>query len=161
MALTLSYLVTVRLDDPVAEHRVAAAIAFAVMSAQGFELSDRSAAETCVAIGLPPAAGCVIIASIEQERVMPRAPLVREPARIKISPADWLDGIVLGPGDVPVAGAYVRLADAATVTGPDGRFRFRVPAETTVEVTARARDVGASVQAKPGIPARISLPLEA
>lgn len=163
-SVALDYLVAVRFADPLAEHRSLAEIAFAAMETAGYEIvADRSAADACAAIGLRPSAGIVLRAQARLSRELPRAPLVREPAITRLVPLGHVEGVVVGPGNIPIAGAFITLeGDArAAVTGPDGRFRFATPAGTPVHITARARSTEAAVSAEPGDPAVIQLPLEA
>lgn len=162
--VALDYLLTVRFADPLAEHRNLAELAFAAMETAGYEIvADRSPAEACAAIGLSPSAGIMLRAQARLSQELPRAPLVREPAIARLVPLGHVEGVVVGPGNVPIAGAFVTLeGDArAAVTGPDGRFRFATPAGTLVHLTARARSTEAAVSAEPGDPAVIQLPLEA
>ena len=87
----------------------------------------------------------------------------RELVITRTVPLGFVDGIVLGPGDVPVPGAVVILGDGdrSAVTGPDGRFRFASPAGAPVRVAARAHGRANSTAATAGEPAVITLPLGA
>ena len=144
--LALDYLVAIRLDDPLAEHRALGALAFAALETEGYVLTnDIPVAAACQAIGWPPCAGLVVRAEALRERVLPQAPLVRFPAVTSLELLVAAEGQVLGPSDIPIAGALVTMAghERATTTGPDGRFRFAVPAGTKpkIAVSARARRV--------------------
>jgi hypothetical protein len=162
--LALDYLISIRADDPLAEHRLVAELAFAIMDVPDYELvTGESAAQACRGAGLPPAAGLVVRSHASRVDEIAQAPLVREPAITRIAPLGFVDGIVLGPGDVPVPGAIVILGDGdrSAVTGPDGRFRFASPADAPVQVAARAHGRANATAATAGKPAVIKLPLEA
>lgn len=162
--IALDYLLSVRFADPLAEHRSLAELAFAAMETSGYEIvADKSPAEACASVGLKPSAGIVLRAQARLSQELPRAPLVREPAITRLAPLGYVEGVVVGPGDIPIAGAFVTLegTERAAVTGPDGRFRFASPAGTPIHITARARSTEAAVSAEPGDPAVIQLPLEA
>jgi len=161
--LALDYLVTVRFADPIAEHRRVAELAFAAMANPFYEIvADRPPAQACLALGLKPSAGLVLRAQARLSEDQPRAPLVREPAITRIVPLAFVEGTVVGPGNVPIAGALVTVdgSDRAATTGADGRFRFATPADTAVRGTVRARSTEMPIVAEPGRPAIIPLPLE-
>jgi hypothetical protein len=162
--LALDYLISIRADDPLAEHRLVAELAFAIMDMADYELvADQSAAQACLASGLGPTAGLVIRSHARRVDDIAQAPLVREPAIMRVAPLGFVDGIVLGPGDLPIPGATVTLGDGdrSAVTGPDGRFRFASPADAPVQVAARAHGRANATAAAAGKPAVIKLPLEA
>ena len=83
--LALDYLISVRADDPLTEHRLVADLAFAVMDLPDYELvAGQSAAQACRSAGLPPAAGLVVRGHACRIDDIAQAPLVREPAIIKL-----------------------------------------------------------------------------
>ncbi|MGE5722098.1 MAG: carboxypeptidase-like regulatory domain-containing protein [Sphingomonadales bacterium] len=162
--LLLDYLITVRFADPLTEHRHVGELALAVLESPDLQLvTDRQVPEACRLLGLPPSAGLILRAELRRTRDLPRAPLVREPAITRLSPLAWLEGVVVGPGDQPVAGAMVVLegSDRTHITGPDGHFRFPSPSGNPVHATVRARSVTASAELGAGAPTIIKLPLEA
>jgi hypothetical protein len=162
--LALDYLVGVRADDALAEHRLLAELAFAIMDLPDFELvGGEGAAQACLAAGLAPAAGLVVRGHACRVDDIAQAPLVREPAIMRVAPLGFVDGIVIGPGDLPVPNATVTLGDGvrSAVTGPDGRFRFASPDDAPVQVAARAHGRERTIAAAAGEPAVIKLPLEA
>jgi hypothetical protein len=140
--LALDYLVAIRLGDPLTEHRALCALAFAMLEAEGYEIvGEVAVADACRAVGWPPCTGLVVRVEAVRERALPQAPLVRFPAITTLAPLAAAEGQVLGPGDVPIAGAVVTLAghERSMTTGPDGRFRFAVPDGTAPKVAVRAR----------------------
>ena len=90
VALALDYLVTVRLEDPFAEHEAVSNLAFAAQGAPGFELgTDRSVGELCRAIGLVPRAGI-------QLRTEARRNEVLEDVRPTVQAANGQTEVLLG-----------------------------------------------------------------
>lgn len=88
LKLALDYLLTVRLADPLAQQRTLLDLAFAAMEEPGVELVADGAAATCRSLGLPPAPGLLLRTEAVRTRMLPQAPLVREPAIIRLSPRD-------------------------------------------------------------------------
>ncbi len=161
--MALDYLLTVRFADPLAEHRNLAELAFAVMDVPGYELvCDRDVAQACLSIGLRASAGLILRTEARRTQELVQAPLVREPAITRFAPLGWVEGLVVGPGDVPIANAVVTLdgTDRCAITGSDGRFRFASPADAPSHATARAKSKEATIAATAGKPAVIKLPLE-
>lgn len=165
VTLALDYLVTVRLADAEAEHRAVGELFFAALDRADVEVvADRSALEACGALGLPPALGIVLRVAMARERPTRRVQLVREPLVARVVPLGRVEGLVLGPGDVPIAGATVTLIglDRSARTGADGRFELPGPLPETapVRVAARARGVEIEMVAAAGDPVVLKLPLE-
>lgn len=162
--LAADYLVTWRLDDPVAEARLHSELAFALAAEEeGFELAgspDLAAANTRTGAG--SAAALLIRCDLLRARTLARAPRVREPAVTQLIPLASLDGVVLGPDNVPIAGATVCIANDSRMTTTDsrGRFRFAAPDDTPLRLDVRGRDAGATATVTPGTPATIHLPVE-
>ena len=162
--LALDYLVTIILDDPLAEQALAADLAFAALARSEVELvSEISSATLCRSLGLPPAQGLVIRTELRRDAVMPSAPLVRHPPITQLEPLSQAEGVVVGPGGIPIANALVMLkgSNRSVTTGPDGRFCFAIPAGTPAKVTARARMREVSASLNTGATNVLNLPLEA
>ena len=163
-ALALDYLLTVRLPDPLAEHRVISDLAFAALDSGDLELvTDHSVAEICRAHGLPPQSGLLLRTEARQERVLPQAPLVRFPANTSLTPLVQAEGVVTGPDNVPIPGALVTLAGSnrSMITGPDGRFHFAIPDGSPAQVTARAKSREVTGPLVSGPANAFPLPMEA
>ena len=162
--LTLDYLVTVSLSDPLDVHTVVAELAFAALEAPDIEIAvDYPVSDACRAIGLPPSAGLVLRTEARRERILARAPLVRELPIVSVGGLAQAEGTVFGPNNLPIVGAIVTLdgSDRQVTTGPDGRFRFAVPEGTRPQVTARARSRKGTIRLTPATPNLISLQTEA
>lgn len=161
--LAIDYLVTLRFADPLIEHRNVAELALATLESSDFQMvTDRQVPEACRLLSLSPSAGLILRAELRRTRELPRAPLVREPAVTRLSPLVWLEGVVVGPGDQPVADATVMLdgSNRTHVTGANGQFRFAAPSGSPVHATVRARLVTTRAELGAGAPTIIKLPLE-
>jgi hypothetical protein len=152
LQLALRYLVTAWAGDPAAEHRLLGQLVAAAMQEEGFEvLLAPTSPETWLALGVAPRPAFVLQVPVRQLRPEPAVPRVRGPLVVQGVALAPLSGIVLGPGDVPVASARVEVpsANAAAETGPDGRFRFPnlpvEPRQKLVRVRARGRQLDVEI----------------
>ena len=152
LQLALRYLVTAWARDPAAEHRLLGALVAAAMQEEGFEvLLTPLPAEAWRALGAAPRPSFLLQVPVRQVLPEPVAPRVRGPLVMQGVGLVPLDGVVLGPGDVPVAGARVEVPAAGAVaeTDPDGRFRFPAlpaePVQKLVRVRARGRQLDVEI----------------
>jgi hypothetical protein len=152
LQLALRYLVTAWAEGPVAEHRLLGALVAAAMQEEGFEvLLGPTAPATWMALGAAPRAAFVLQVPVRQARPEPVLPRVRGPLVMRGVALAPLAGVVLGPGDVPVASARVEVpsADAFTETDPQGRFRFPAlpvePRQKLVRIRARGRQLDVEI----------------
>ena len=162
--MTLDYLITVNLDDPIDEHSAVAELAFAAIESSDLEIAtDCSVSDACQAIGLTPSAGLVLRTEARREYALQRAPLVRELPIVSVGGLAQAEGTIIGPNHIPIAGAIVTLdgSNRQVTTGPDGRFRFAVPEGTRPQITARARSREVTSKLTPNSPSLIPLPMEA
>ncbi len=162
--LALDYLVTIRLADPIAEHRAMSDLAFAALNAADIELAtERSVADVCRTNGLPPQTGLLLRTEARQETLLAQAPLVRHPPNMQLAPLVQAEGMVTGPDSRPIPGALITLAGSnrVTTTGPDGRFRIAIPEGSTAQATARAKSRDVSGPLNPGSANIFPLPMEA
>ncbi len=150
--LSLHYFVEVRLQDPLAAHRALGDIAFAALSHPDWRAE---AAE------YPTLA---LAATLTRPHEVQRAPLVRQPLRLRSVPVGPLEGVLVGPGGVPLAGARVRLAETGQSAATDAEGRFRLAAalaseaELRLQIEARGRRFAVTARAE--APLTITLPLE-
>jgi len=147
LQLALRYLVTTWAETPAAAHALLGELAFAAMEVPD-ALVDLAPLPPALwaALGVPPRPAFILQLPLRKERPEPRAPFVRVPLVVEDAPLVGLAGVVLGPDDVPVAGAAVELPALGyrTRTAPDGTFRFAaVPATAgrlRLHVRARGRE---------------------
>lgn len=163
-ALALDYLVTVGIRDAQEAQAALVEIAFAAQESGDYEIvAGRQVAELCRASGIPLVPGVVLRAELRRDTPVRLAPLVREAPRPSLEPLVQARGRVVGPGNFPIAGALVTIAGSARTctTGPDGRFRFAIPAGQPATVTARARSREVTSSLAPETETILTLQLEA
>lgn len=159
----LDFLVTVQMSDAFDEEHALAELLLAAADHSDFEIvAGRPAAEICAALGIPVAAGFVVRTPLSRTREIKPAPLVRFPLQVENVPLGVVEGLVTGPGDVPIAGAVVTGAGRETRTDRNGRFRIAgVPREKAgVKLNVKARGVELDAAAVPGQNVVLQLPLE-
>jgi hypothetical protein len=163
--LDLDYLVTVSLGDANAEQNALAELVLAAVDRSDFEIvGTRSAADTCAALGIPVAAGFLLRTPLMRGRAAKTAPLVRFPLKVTSGDICVVEGSVLGPNDVPVAGAVVTMPGLGREARTDTHGRFRFPAALRdpngIKLNVRARGVELDASAMPGENVVVHLPLE-
>jgi hypothetical protein len=147
LQVVLRYLVTARAQDVEEAHRLLGTLVFAAMEAPEMELElDPLPVELWRAFGIRPQPAFVLRVPLRRERPVPAVPRVRQPLVLRTEPITSLGGTVVGPGDLPIAGARVELPAFARSTRTDrrGRFAFAgVPASgtRTVRVSAKGREI--------------------
>ena len=94
---------------------------------------------------------CFISVTVRQPRESVPAPLVTGPLTIKIVEARELTGRLLGPGDQPIADAFIEIPELAVSTRSDAQGWFVFPAVPTgpteegLRVTTREREFAFTV----------------
>lgn len=137
------YLVTSSAADPKAAHQLLGTLLFAAMDEPDLEVSyDAPPGGLWAAAGTAPRAAFSVITRVRVERDDRPAPLVRSPLTVRDTPLRPLAGVVLGPGDVPIADAFIRLPALSATTRSDhkGRFQFAaVPSGMPTDLLVRAK----------------------
>lgn len=144
LQLRARYLVSVLGFDATERGQCLAELAFRAGPLIRVEL-DPSPPEPALWGALGTSARPALIASVllERERRTPSAPRVREPLVTQWSAARPISGVVLGPRDIPIAGALVEVEGfpLTTYSNHRGEFAFRsVPGAEpppTLVVTAK------------------------
>jgi hypothetical protein len=156
LQLLLRYLVTTWADEPQEAHRLLGELVFAAMENAEFEVElEPAPAATWAAFGVPPQPSFVLRVPLQQERPQPAVRLVRAPLVMHVAPSAILRGTVLGPDDVPLAGATVELPSLlrSTRTDAQGRFHFaNVPGESSLKllrVKAKGRQLSVTLDQPP------------
>ncbi len=140
------------------------ALAFHALEAGQPELErDGLAPALWAALGAKARPALVARALLEQSREVPPVPLVRQVVT-EWSRRRQLDGRIVGPGDVPIAGARVEVERLGLTTVSDhrGEFHLTVPAGSsapTVSVTAKGARLAVRADPPPGEPLVIHVPL--
>lgn len=132
--LALRYLVTTFSDDALEAHRMLSALVFDAMDRPEFEVEFADVDWS--SFNSSPRPGFVIKVLLNKERPEPVIPKVLHPLVLATTSSDALDGIVLGPEDVPLVGAAVDIPrlQLHTETDVKGCFRFAsVPKDPPIE----------------------------
>jgi hypothetical protein len=152
LQMALRYVVTAWAGDALGEHRLLGELVAAAMQEEGFEVQlEPLPPEAWLALRAAPRPSFVLQVPVRQERPEPSVPRVRGPLAVRGVGLAPLAGVVLGPGDVPVANARVEVpaADAVAETDPEGRFRFAnlpvEPRQKLVRVRARGRQLDVEI----------------
>jgi hypothetical protein len=152
-AVTLRYLVTVHDNDSEQAHRVLGTLLFEAMQHPHYVVDlDAATEDFWQAFGLAPRPAFVLTAPLRLEQVH-ETPRVRDYPRISTVPAIPFRGVLLGPGDIPLADARVVLVDLDrhTRTDREGRFVFAAvpPEPSRKRLRIAARGLTTEVHAEP------------
>jgi hypothetical protein len=167
LQLLLRYLVTASSPDPEEAHRLLGELLFAALETAELEV-DMTPLPTAVwqAFGVAPRPAFILRVPLVKERKARPVRRVLEPLRVEISPVAQLAGVVLGPGDLPLAGARVEVPalNVSTRTDYRGRFHFAaVPQDATevLRVEARGQELSVAMEhpADPESPLIVRFPL--
>lgn len=152
----LRYLVTAWGQTTAEAHRLLDAVLLAAEQRDGVDVElEVLDGATWLAMGVRPQAAFVLVVPVRQD--IPRAAqaTVRADPEVHLGVMGSLDGVVLGDGDIPVAGAEVVLASPRRTAWTDRRGRFHlagVPvgaAALTLEVSARGRSTTVEASGSP------------
>lgn len=153
LQFTLVYLVTVYGYEPEEGHRLLGELIFAALDSTDFEIDLKPLPTAAwAAFGVPPQPSFFLRALARRDRPEPEIKYVRHPLVARATPVASLEGVVLGPGDIPLVGARVDVPGLTTRTQTDayGRFSFSMlPAEPPVKqlrVRAKGRELQVTVE---------------
>lgn len=158
----LDYLVTLRHDDPLLEQRYFAELVLSCAQAPTYQV-DPDALPWLRDLGLPAAAAFVLRVPLKRSEELPRAALVRLPHRLDHAEMGVFEGRVVGPGEIPITGAWVDANDRPPVrTDAEGRFRLvgGTPGNAPLTVRVRAKGAETSTDVRAGVEAVVHLPVE-
>ncbi len=142
--VALRYLVTSWAADDVEAHRLLGQLVLAVMEKREYELDlARLPATLWTALSIAPRPAFTLCVPLHIERPEPVTRLVKGPLVIRGAPVISLQGIVLGPGDIPIVGASVEIPALSLSNHTDARGRFyfsSVPGEPrSIQLLVKAR----------------------
>ena len=156
------YLVTTWAGTPEDAHRLLGDLLFAAMDSAAFqaELNPLPAA-AWTAFGLPPQPSFVLRVPLQMARPQPPVPRVRHPLDVQPVPLATLRGRVVGPEDIPLAGARVEIdgLDAIARTDADGLFHLDTLPAGPATRRLRVRAKGAEQVVETRIPTNGDQPL--
>ena len=157
LQLRARYLVTAPGFAPTDEAQCLVDLAFGAVPLNRIELDPfPPGPETWTSLGRRARPALIAAILLERERELRAVPRVREPLVTKWSRTTSLAGVVMGPRDVPIAGALVEVdgASLTTYTNHRGEFSFRtVPAgdpPPSLLVSAKGTQLRVTVDAHGG-----------
>jgi hypothetical protein len=147
LRMSLRYLVTTWADDPRAAHKLLGELAFAAMEEADFDVElEPLPAAFWEALGVSPRAHLLLRVPVRRQSDEPAPKLVEKPLVVHATDLTTLEGVIVGPKDVPVPDAFVELPALQRFTRSDGNGRFSftgIPAEPPVKnllVHTKGRD---------------------
>jgi len=124
----LCYLIVVRAADPAAAHKLLGELIFAALDSTEFEIDyEALPPETWLALGAELQPAFVIQVPFNRERPASTTQVVRVPMVTRATSITSLQGVVLGPKDLPLQGVLVELPGLRQYQRTDSRGRFRFP----------------------------------
>lgn len=124
----LRYLVSVTAAAQEDAHRVLGPLVFAAMDRLGCEVElDMLPPELWLALGVKPRPAFILRVPLRLARPEPTAGVVLHPIVINEAPLRSLSGRIVGPGDIPLAGARLELPSLQLAVRSDHRGRFTFP----------------------------------
>ena len=137
--LALHYLVVVSAETTEEAHRLLGELFFAAFSSADLNVDLQPIPiEAWRALGVAPQPAFRIVAPLVRERAV-ETPRVTETVRFRVSPLISVDGVVLGPDDMPIPHARVQVSGTANVTYTDNRGRFCFRGVSASPVTKELR----------------------
>jgi len=156
LQLVLRYLITAWSDKPEDAHQMLVALMFAAMENKDFQVEMEALPTTVwTAFGVPPRPSFILRTLLRQERPQPQTKLVREPLRVESSPIVGLHGLLLGPGDIPLADCRIEIPALHISTSTDHRGKFyfpAVPASGAKQLVVKAKGFELPVVSKQNYP---------
>lgn len=123
--IALRYLVTAWDAEEEQAHALLGALIFAAMEKREYELKlDDLPATLWAALGIAPRPAFTLLVPCSIAQLRQEIKLVRGPLTVQGAPVRSLHGIVLGPGETPIAGASVELPALQLRGHTDTRGRF-------------------------------------
>ncbi|HEU5218712.1 MAG TPA: carboxypeptidase-like regulatory domain-containing protein [Gemmatimonadales bacterium] len=168
LQLRARYLVTVSSQTPSAQHQALADLGFSAGIVRGVELDPAPPPPAYwQSLGATSRPSLTVSVLLQRARPTHAAPRVREPLVTRWTPSRPLSGVVMGPGDVPIAGALVEVEGAphSAYSNHRGEFAFSaVPGSEpppTLLVSAKGTHLRVRVDAtaSPDEPVLIRVPL--
>ncbi|HEX2906975.1 MAG TPA: Pvc16 family protein [Phototrophicaceae bacterium] len=128
LKLTLRYLITTHAPDTAQAHRLLGELAFAAMDTSDLEIDlNPLSLSDWAALQCRPQPCVVLNVLLTQERPEVPAKSVLRP-KVRQPPPVSLHGVVLGPGDVPLAGATIEIPNLQYLTRTNNQGQFTIPA---------------------------------
>lgn len=144
--LALHYLVTTCAKTTEDAHRLLGELFFAAVGDTDLSVGLQPIPiEVWRALGAIPQPAFRIVAPLVRERAVD-TPRITRPVQFSVSPLTTVDGVVLGPGDVPIPRARVQLSGTADVAYTDNQGRFCFRGVSASPVTKELRVVARGIE---------------
>jgi hypothetical protein len=144
----LRYLVTTSSENCEEAHHMLDELMFAALANTSFEVeSEPIPVSLWSALDVVPRPAFIVRVPLRRERPKRIVPMVRQPVVVETSAIMSLQGVVVGPGDVPLMGARVEMPElhVSATTDHNGRFRFGgvpvAPTKKKLRVRAKGREL--------------------
>ena len=125
LQIALRYLVTTWAPEAEKAHNLLGELVFAAMQHEQFEAELHPLpAATWSALGIRPRPSFVLRALLRLEQPAPEVERVLKPLQVQAVPLRSLSGVVLGPDDIPLAGALVEARGYGRRSRTDLQGRF-------------------------------------
>ncbi len=149
----LRYLVSSWGDDAGQAQQNLSTLIFSAMENPDFQIDlEPISSQLWLAFGITPRPAFLLQLPLTLKRKEYLAPIIRYPLEIQQSSIVSLQGVVLGPEDIPVAQAKVEIPayQLNTTTDSNGRFKFNTVPETPVikKLKIKARNRVLEIEAK-------------
>jgi Pvc16 N-terminal domain len=143
LQVMLRYLITTWSEKPEDAHKMMGQLAMGALDEAGFLVETEAVpSELWRAFGIVPRPCIIVRMPLRQERKDPRAKAVLSPLQVTVSPVTSFFGLLIGPGDIPLADAAVEVPSLRLLTRSDrkGQFGFRsVPSQAPLDLRIRAK----------------------
>ncbi len=160
------YLVTVTGSSRSVADRLIVALGFAALDRGSPELErDGAGPDLWLALRVAARPALVVREALERPRVKKRVPLVRQPVVTEYALSRRVAGRIVGPGNIPIAGARIEVASAGLTTYSDHRGDFTLvgvptgPPDPTLSIAAKGVRLTVQAEASSNEPLVISVPL--
>jgi hypothetical protein len=160
------YLVTVTGSSRAVADRVIVALGFAALDRGSPELErDGPGPDLWLALRVAARPALVVREALERPRVQKLVPLVRRLPEVEYAPGRRVAGRIVGPGNIPIAGARIEVASAGLTTYSDHRGDFILagvptgPPDPTLFIAAKGVRLTVQAEASSNEPLVISVPL--
>jgi hypothetical protein len=154
MLTSLRYLVTTWAPVQSEAHTLLGELIFAALEQPDMELDPAPLpVEAWSTFGVALRPSFILRVPLRRERPVQTAKLVRQRLVVQTAALVPLQGIVLGPEDIPLAGARIEMAALSLSTSTDNRGRFVFPSvpgganPTTLRVIAKGKELTLAARA--------------
>jgi len=156
MQLSLRYLVTTWSAKSENAHQLLVQLMFAAMQTRDFEVEPESLPMTVwTAFGVPPLPSFILRMPLRCDRPEVKAKVVRQPLKITGVPLVSFHGLLLGPGETPLASCRIEIPTLHLWANTDykGRFCFpAVPGEGSKQLLVKAKGRELAVTSEENFP---------